>query len=380
MKILVIGAGPAGLMFASQLKRKQPDWQISIVEKNRPDEVIGWGVVLPGEAKKHPANPLSYIENPAALQSQYLTEFKLSHHQESFNTPTGLTLCGTERKGLVSSLRDLCLSLGIDISYSSAVTSAPELHKDNYDLIVAANGVNHKSTYFTEHLKPSVDYGKNRYIWFGTPHLFKQMNLIFRAHATGVFVAHAYQYSPTMSTFVVECDEATYQQAGLENMTAEESASFIATIFADELTAQPLIQQPGLGWRNFMTLSHDVVRDGNLVLLGDAQQSGHFSIGQGTTMAVVQAHSLVSALTKGSDIESSLQQYEQEILPVLTLFRNHANISRKWFETINERMHLSSTQLAQSFNARRGSLPSLPDTLAKTLGKALNLSMPTRKP
>lgn len=371
MKILVVGAGPAGLMFASQMKNKMPECHISIIEKNTPEEILGWGVVLPGKAGQHPANPLSYIDIPEKLDPQYINEFKLSQDDQHNMVSTGLTLCGVERIGLVKALRELCLSLDINIEYSSPAMSEPELNKKDYDLVVISNGVNHKSTYFTEKFEPNVDFGKNKYIWYGTSRIFNSMNLAFRSHLEGIFVAHAYKYSSDMSTFVVECSEETYHKTGIEYLSEKESAEFIGKVFEKELAGHSLISQEGLGWRNFMTLSHEIARDENLVLLGDAQQSGHFSIGQGTTMAVVEAQILIKSLLDENDVSKALSNYEAEAMPIIKLFRSHANISREWFETVNDRTDLSLNELTTSFGERRNSLPSLPETLMKVLGKIM---------
>ena len=149
MKILIVGAGPSGLMFASQMKKKKPDWKIDVVEKNNSDDVFGWGVVLPGKAKQHPANPLSYIDLPEALSPQYLDEFKLSKNDQSNHISTGITLCGVERKGLVKSLRSLCQSLGIDIKYNFPITNDIERYKRDYDLVVVSKGINHKVDFYS---------------------------------------------------------------------------------------------------------------------------------------------------------------------------------------------------------------------------------------
>ncbi|AXE28657.1 tryptophan hydroxylase [Chromobacterium phragmitis] len=371
MKILVIGAGPAGLVFASQMKQARPQWTIDIVEKNDEQEVLGWGVVLPGKPGQHPANPLSYLDAPERLSPQFLEEFKLVHHNEPSLMSTGVLLCGVERRGLVHALRDKCRSQGISIRFESPLLERGELPLADYDLVVLANGVNHKTSHFTEALAPQVDYGRNKYIWYGTSQLFDQMNLVFRTHGKDVFIAHAYKYSDTMSTFVVECSEETYARTRLGEMSDEASAEYVAKVFQAELGGHGLASQPGIGWRNFMTLSHDRCHDGKLVLLGDALQSGHFSIGHGTTMAVVVAQLLVKALCAEDGVPAALRSFEERALPLVQLFRGHADNSRVWFETVDERMHLSSAEFVQSFDARRKSLPPMPEALAQNLRYAL---------
>jgi protodeoxyviolaceinate monooxygenase len=371
MKILVVGAGPAGLMFSYQMKKLKPDWDIKIIEKNTPHEVAGWGVVLPGRAPNHPANPLSYLDDFDQLSAQYLEEFKLAHSSETNMTSTGLTLCAVERRALLRSLQKHCQGLDIKIEYSSPATSEPELNKDNYDLVVLSNGINHKSSYFSEALKPEIQYGKNKYIWYGTSKTFDQLNLIFKLHVKGVFIAHAYKYSNDMSTFVVECSEETYLNAGLDKLSDEESATFIAQVFEDELEGHTLLGQDGLQWRNFMTLSHQKSYDQNLVLLGDALQSGHFSIGHGTTMAVLSSHMLVKALSEPTDVPSALESFNAKVMPLMHLFRDHADASRLWFESIKENINLSITELTESFDARRNALPPLSKALAQNLSEAL---------
>ena len=372
MKILVVGAGPAGLIFAYQMKKLKPNWDIKIIEKNKPQEVLGWGVVLPGRAPHHPANPLSYLNDFDQLCAQYLEEFKLVHGNESNMMSTGLTLCAVERQALVRSLQEHCKQLDIAIEYSSPAMSESELNKDNYDLVVLSNGISHKSTYFREALKPEIQYGKNKYIWYGTSKTFDYLNLIFKVDPKGVFIAHAYKYSNDMSTFVVECSEETYLNAGLDKLSDEDAAAFIGAVFEDELEGHALQGQNGLKWRNFMTMSHEKSYDQNFVLLGDALQSGHFSIGQGTTMAVVGAQMLVKALSEYTDVPSALESFNRKVMPLMDLFRNHADASRLWFENIDQYINLSTTELTKSFDARRNALPPLSAALGRNLGEALD--------
>ncbi len=372
MNILVIGAGPAGLMFSSQIKKLNPDWNINIIEKNNEQESVGWGVVLPGRAPHHPANPLSYLSNYETLDAQYLEQFKLTHQNESALTQTGVTLCGAERKSMVRELRQLCIGLGIKIEYENPALELIDLQCDKYDLVVVSNGINHTSTYYKEALKPTIEFGKNRYMWYGTTKKFDAMNLIFKTQSTGIFVAHSYKYSSDMSTFVVECSEETYKNSGLDEMSTKEAENFIATVFKEELDSHPVISPAGLKWRNFMTLSHEKAYSDNIVLLGDALQSGHFSIGHGTTMAVVGAQILVKSVYDHSDnIAKALESFNQSVMPIMQLFAQHASTSRLWFESVEDRMHLSTPELAQSFATRRDQLPPLPPALGQALEKAL---------
>jgi anthraniloyl-CoA monooxygenase len=373
MNILVIGAGPAGLIFSSQLKKHKPDWNIQIKEKNNQEDSVGWGVVLPGRAPHHPANPLSYISTFDTLDAQYLEQFKLTHDNKSTLTDTGVTLCGAERKSMVRELRNLCIGLGIPIDYESPVLEDAELNCEQYDLVVVANGISQTATYYRETLKPKVEYGKNRYMWYGTTKTFDCMNLIFKAHASGLFVAHSYKYSSGMSTFVVECSEETYQNSRLNEMSRADAEGFIATVFKEELDAKPVIAQSGLKWRNFMTLSHEQAYHGNVALLGDALQSGHFSIGHGTTMAVVGAQILVKSVFEHSDnVQSALEDFNQHVMPIMQLFSQHATVSRLWFERAGDNMHFSPAELAQSFATRRDKLAPLPPALAQALTRALD--------
>lgn len=370
MKILVIGAGPAGLIFASQMKQARPDWQISIAEKNTQEEVLGWGVVLPGRPPRHPANPLSYLEQPERLNPQFLEEFKLVHHDQPNLMSTGVTLCGVERRALVQALRAKCVAAGIAISYETPLQSVAQLEAE-YDLVVVSNGVNHKSLELPPALTPQVGFGRNKYIWYGSSQRFDQMNLVFRANDKGVFIGHAYKYSDTMSTFIVECSEQTYAKAELEMHSEREAAAYIANTFKAELGEHSLISQPGQGWRNFMTLSHERAHDGKFVLIGDALQSGHFSIGHGTTMAVVVAQLLVKTLNTEADGAAALDSFAARALPLVRLFKDHANRSRLWFETVGERIGMSNAELTASFDARRQDLPSLQEALMASLGYAL---------
>lgn len=375
MKILVIGAGPAGLIFASQMKKSRPQWDIRIAEKSAEEEVLGWGVVLPGRPPQHPANPLSYLAQPELLDPQFLEEFKLVHQDQSRLMSTGVTLCGVGRRALVQALRASCVAAGIPVSYDTPLASVAELEA-GYDLVVVSNGINHKSLALPPALAPQVGFGSNKYIWYGTTQLFDQMNLVFRKNGNCLFIGHAYKYSSTMSTFIVECSEAAYARAELEMRSENDAAAYLARVFQPELEGHALIAQPGQGWRNFMTLSHDVARDGKFVLIGDALQSGHFSIGHGTTMAVVLAQLLVKSLaahagSDGADAGAALDSFNARAVPLVQLFKQHADASRLWFENAGERVTLSSDELSASFDARRKDLPPLQDALMANLGYAL---------
>lgn len=370
MKILVIGAGPAGLIFASQMKQAKPDWDISIAEKNTQEEVPGWGVVLPGRPPRHPANPLSYLEQPELLNPQFIEEFKLVHNNQPNLMSTGITLCGVERRALVQALRAKCVAAGITINYETPLASTAQLEAE-YDLVVVSNGVNHKSVELPPALTPQIDFGRNKYIWYGTKQRFDQMNLVFRSNANGIFIGHAYKYSDTMSTFIVECDEQTYAKAELEMRSESQVAAYLAKTFEAELGEHELISQPGQGWRTFMDLGHDLAYDGKFVLIGDALQSGHFSIGHGTTMAVTVALLLVKTLSAEADTAAALENFNSRVVPLVQLFKNHANSSRLWFESVGERIGLSNEDLTASFDARRNNFPPLQDALMGTLGYAL---------
>ncbi|MCX7291212.1 hypothetical protein [Janthinobacterium sp.] len=197
------------------------------------------------------------------------------------------------------------------------------------------------------------------------------MNLVFRSNAQGIFIGHAYKYSDTMSTFIVECSEETYARAGLEALSERDAAAYIAKTFKAELGEHELLSQPGQGWRNFMTLSHDRAGDGKFVLLGDALQSGHFSIGHGTTMAVVAALLLVKILDTEAGTAAALDSFNARAVPLMRLFKDHANSSRLWFESVGDRIGLSNAELTASFDARRKDLPSLQEALMASLGYAL---------
>nr|AFT64085.1 VioD hydroxylase [gamma proteobacterium D250]AFT64166.1 VioD hydroxylase [gamma proteobacterium D250] len=374
MKILVIGAGPAGLMFASQIKKLHPEWDLRIVEKNHVDDnVVGWGVVLPGHAQKHPANPLTYTPADKTVGEQYLNEFKLTHNNKSVRKDTNVTLCGAERKALVRELRQLCAGLDIPIEYEKSIEEESDLDTAAYDLVVMSTGISHTSAYYREALKPKVKYGSNRYMWYGTSQVFDAMNLIFKKHDKGVFVAHSYKYSNNMSTFVVECSEETYQKVGLDKLSEGEAEDFVATLFKEELEGHSVQTQSGLKWRNFMKISHEKSYDGNIALVGDALQSGHFSIGHGTTMAVVGAQILVKAVHDHSEnVALAMEEFNNNVMPVMQLFDKHATASQDWFESVENKMDLSVEEIAHSFSERRGHLPPLPAALAQVLGRALD--------
>ncbi|RDH42581.1 NAD(P)-binding protein [Zooshikella ganghwensis] len=371
MKILVVGAGPAGLMFSYQLKKQKPDYDINIIEKNKPNDIFGWGVVLPGNAPAHPANALSYLTNYDSLDAQHIDTFRLIKQSDSKLLNTGVTLCGVSRKALIESLKLHCINQGITIQHYQHPLNEHDLNKSSYDLIVLSTGINHSSTYFRESLKPEISYGKNKYMWFGTSKIFDSLNLIFKQYPKGTFIAHAYKYSQKMSTFIVECSEETFSKAGLDKIPTKKTSEFIEKVFRNELQDHSLYIPKGLKWRNFMTLGHNKSYNQSFVLIGDALQSGHFSIGHGTTMAITSAHILVNSIVTNNTIPTALDSYNKKIIPLVHLFRDHANASRLWFENANEALQLDINKLVDSFDSRRSALPHLPAALGQALQEAL---------
>jgi len=368
MKILVVGAGPAGLVFASLVKRENPQHDITVVEKGgSTDGITGWGVVVPGRPPRHPANILSYVPGFAALQPQFLSRFDSVHQEQHVLSDAGVELCAVERPGLVHAMRQHCAELGVELRFGTS--AHPEEYMGKADLVVMATGVpSLNSAPWHARFIPHCEFGTNKYFWFGTRQVFDNVTFIFREYQGCVFIAHAYKYREDASSIIIECSEKAYLRTNLHERSAADARHFLAEVFQAELGGHELLEKEGAVWRNFATIGHAKAVSDNIALLGDALQTGHFSIGHGTTMAVVASRVLARALKQQSSVPAALACYEQEIIPLMRLFATHADASRQWFETVEGRMQLAPSALVESFHGRRAHLPPLPPALGAALG------------
>jgi 2-polyprenyl-6-methoxyphenol hydroxylase-like FAD-dependent oxidoreductase len=350
--INIVGAGPAGLLFALLIKRRFPEWRVNVLEQNPPDATFGFGVVFS-------LNALAFLERDVPdLHEQLIARLeswpmqRIVHHDERVDIDgNGFSAIG--RLELNQFLQELCFKAGVRIEYQRVISELDEVQ--DCDLLVGADGANSFVRRALEHeFAPQLEWLTNRFAWYGTEQLFECLSLTFRANPDGSFVAHHYRHSREMSTFVVECDAATWRRAGLDRMTDEESRVYCERVFAPDLNGHPLASNKSI-WRQFPLLTTRRWHVGNVVLLGDALRTLHFSIGSGTRLAFEDAIALDRAFGEaGADVPRALAAFESERRPIVEKIVTAANASSFWYERLPEKMQLQPWQLAYDYMMRSG--------------------------
>ena len=352
MKINVIGGGPAGMYFGILMKRADPKHEITIFERNGPDDTFGWGVVFSGKtlANLRAADEPSHAEITQNFEAWDNVDVvhrgeKISIHGNSFS--------GIARLRLLRILQQRCEELGVEIKFRTEVTDFDSLRRD-CDLLVAADGVNSfvRQT-FADRFRPELSIRPNKYIWYGTNQLFHGLTLTFRETPAGFFAAHSYKFDQTTSTFIVESDSATWNSAGFAQMSDEETRAYLAGVFAADLNGRPLLSNNSK-WLNFLLVKNAHWSFENVVLLGDALHTAHFSIGSGTKLAMEDAISLKECFDGTSDVASALQLFEEVRKPVIEDYQAAAYESMLWFEHARQYMHLAPIELAYVLMTRSG--------------------------
>ncbi len=357
MRIAVLGAGPAGLLFSLLAKRRQLAARVEVFEQNPPDATFGFGVVFSQGA-------LAFLERDAPdLYRQLLPRMETWPiqrivHRDQHVDIDGNGFSSIARLRLNQFLIELCRGAGVQIGFGRTVVSLDEL--SGADVIVAADGVNSlvRRTLGTQ-FEPKIEWLTNRFAWYGTTQSFECLTLTFRESEHGVFVAHHYRYAPDMSTFIVECDAPTWERTGFARMTDEASRSYCERVFAPDLGGHPLVSNKST-WRQFPLLSNRnwVARFSSVpvVLIGDALRTGHFSIGSGTRLAFEDAIALDRAFGEaGEDVPRALAAFERERRPVVEKIVAAANASSYWYENMAERMaRFDALGLAYDYMTRSG--------------------------
>ena len=352
MLINVVGAGPAGLLFALLIKRRYADWRVQVFEQNPPDATFGFGVVFS-------LNALAFLERDVpdfhALLTPRLESWPMQRivHRDERVDIDGNGFSAIGRLELNQFLDDLCRAAGVSVEYEHAINSLGEV-KD-CDLLIGADGANSfVRRALEEEFAPHVEWLTNRFAWYGTAQLFDCLSLTFRANEDGHFVAHHYRHSPSMSTFVVECDEVTWRRAGLDRLSDDESRAYCERVFAPDLGGHPLVTNKSL-WRQFPLLRTRQWYAGNTVLIGDALRTVHFSIGSGTRLAFEDAIALDRAFAEAdNDVPRALAAFEHERRPIVDKIIAAANASSYWYERLPEKMTLEPWQLAYNYMTRSG--------------------------
>jgi 2-polyprenyl-6-methoxyphenol hydroxylase-like FAD-dependent oxidoreductase len=350
MRIAIAGAGPAGLHLAALLRARRPAAEIRLVEQNPEGATFGFGVVFSDRALDFLAadDPGLHAALTARLESwQAIT----LNHPEGRVVIDGIGFTAIARLELLRLLTERCRAPGVAPEFKTAIAGPEDLA--GFDLVVAADGVN--ST-----LRRAGDFGTelrkltNRFAWFGTTKRFDTLTQTFRRTELGAFNAHHYRYAPGMSTFIVECDAATFDRAGFATMEPERTRALLEQVFAPELEGHPLVSNRSV-WRRFPVLRNARWSSGNVVLIGDALRTAHFSIGSGTRLAFEDAIALAKAIdAHWGDVPAALSAFEAARRPIVETLTAAADASASWYEAFATHMQLPPIDFALSYIQRSG--------------------------
>lgn len=352
MRILILGAGPAGLYFAYLMKRKHPAVSIRIVEQNAADSTFGFGVVFSDRA-------LDFLreddhETYALLAPEMETWKNLTLiHRGTPVTIDGVGFAAIGRLKLLQLMQKRLATVGVTPEFSTVIKQREDL--EGYDLVVAADGANSfVRRSYEDRFGTRIENLKNKFVWYGTTKRFESLTQTFIETEHGTFNAHHYRYSPELSTFIVECDPATWKNAGFESMDEAETKAFCERIFSDTLDGHPLVTNKST-WRNFPKISNQHWVVDNKVLVGDALRTAHFSIGSGTRLAFEDVIALAKAFDEPSaDVPSALATYEAVRRPIVDKLVTAANTSADWYEHFRDHIKLAPWDLAWSYIQRSG--------------------------
>lgn len=329
MKVNVVGGGPGGLYTAILLKKRHPDWSVSLYERNPRGATYGWGVVFSDRT-------LDALRDADATTSTQITEsfvlwdaIDVDIHG-TLERCNGHTFAGIGRRNLLDILNRRCEELGVELHYDHPVTGLAEL--SDSDLIVAADGVHSAIRQeLAERCQPRISMGDARYIWFGTNRTYDAFTFVFRESEFGLFQAHAYPFDAETSTFIVECHRETWERTGLSEDDEVASVQFCEELFAGHLAGRRLLSNRS-HWSRFPTLRTRRWTAGNVVLLGDAAHTAHFSIGSGTKLALEDAIALADAFERHDSVGAALRDYELARKPQVAVLQHAAEESRDYFE------------------------------------------------
>jgi len=346
MKVHVIGGGPAGLYFAILMKKAWPQTHITVFERNRPDDTFGFGVVFSDQTleafESYDRETYRQIVGHFAYWDDIEIHFRGTTHRVGGNG-----FCGTSRAMLLKILGRRAHSLGIEVKYQSEADPLKSAIR-GADLVVAADGINSRTREaFKDQFKPSVELRPNHFAWMGSKRPMDAFNFFFRETPHGIFIAHCYQYQPGHSTWVMETDPETFKRAGLDKLDEAASARFLEDVFAKELAGHKLITNRSV-WRNFPTIRCERWTADNVVLLGDAKATAHFSIGSGTKLAMEDAIALYEAFrtTDGRDVATALKQFETQRRDEVEKTQHSADVSLVWFEHVKRFWDMDPTRFA----------------------------------
>ena len=345
-----MGGGPAGLYSAILLKQALPRARIEVYERNRPDDTFGWGVVFSDQTMAGFAAADAPSHAAIVDSFHHWDDIDVHIHGAMIRTG-GHGFAGIERKRLLNILQQRAASLGVEQTFQHEVRDEAEFA--DADLLIASDGVNSRvRQQYAAAFEPNVDVRKCRFIWLGTTQKFPAFTFAFERTEHGWFQIHAYQFSKELSTVIVETREETWRAHGLDSATTDESIAFAEQLFGKYLGGAPLMSNArhlrGSAWLNFNRVLCRRWFTRNIVLIGDAAHTAHFSIGSGTKLAMEDAIALSREVTRGGDVSGALQRYQEERELEALKLQSAARNRMEWFENVARYTHLEPLQFTYS--------------------------------
>jgi anthraniloyl-CoA monooxygenase len=343
VRVAIVGAGPAGLYLAILLKRDNPDHRVTVFERNRLEDTFGFGVVFSDETLENVAAADPDTNRAMAAAAAHWDDIEV-HYRGTVTRSTGHRFSGVARTTLLELLAGRARRLGVEFQPQCEIRDPAECGPA--DLVVAADGA---ASLLRERLadqfRPALDWRQNRFVWLGTTRAFPAFTFYFKPSPVGLWRCHAYQYAPGRSTFIVEAREPTWKASGLAEQDEPATVAYLEQLFREELQGHRLLANRSI-WRRFPTVRNGCWRAGNVVLLGDAAHTAHFSVGSGTKLAMEDAIALAEALTPGGPIPDALAGYEASRRPAVESLQRAAQASLEWFESVERYQELEPLQFA----------------------------------
>jgi anthraniloyl-CoA monooxygenase len=345
VNVAIVGAGPAGLYLSILLKRDDPRRQVTVYERNRLDDTFGFGVVFSDETLENVGEADQETNRAMAAAAAHWEEIEI-HYRGTVTRSTGHRFSGLERKTLLELLARRAASLGVDVQWQREIKDLSDCGLPGADLIVAGDGAaSLVRERLADQFQPQLDWRRNRFVWLGTTRPFPAFTFYFKPSPVGLWRTHAYQYAPGRSTFIVEARDETWKASGLDENDERATVEYLERLFADELGGHRLLANRSI-WRRFPTVRNARWHAGNVVLLGDAAHTAHFSVGSGTKLAMEDAIALAAALGAEASIPAALASYEAARRPQVESLQRAAQASLEWFESTERYQDTEPLQFA----------------------------------